>query len=460
MLNAYVNIVRRVLPSPFSIALILTLVSFACVIALQFSSSGQVSLEQSLTWWVGGLWNPSLMVFAMQMMLMLVLGHALALTNAAKGLIDLMVLRCNSSESAAMIVSLVALTIGLFNWGLGLIFGAILARKVGEQFSQTGRPLNYGLIGAAGYAALMIWHGGISGSALIKVAESGNLVDMMSGVLTSDEMAKIPMRIGLSETAFSSSNVIITIAVLTLVPASLYWIGKTFQANELVNIETDKKQQKTNDEPVGAEYVDHSRVTGTLVGSALVGYCLYLALLKESSFLNFFNPNNINLLLLALALMLHQRISDFLKAVESAISGASGILIQFPLYFGIIGLISGSGLIEMLSNFFISISNTTTYPLFTYLSAGMVNIFVPSGGGQWVIQGPIVIKAALSLGVPLEKSIMALAYGDQITNMLQPFWALPLLGITKLSARDILPYTLVMFAVGFVIYGMGLLVLY
>jgi short-chain fatty acids transporter len=119
-------------------------------------------------------------------------------------------------------------------------------------------------------------------------------------------------------------------------------------------------------------------------------------------------------------------------------------------------LINESGLITAIAESFTAISNEFTYPLFTYISAGIVNIFVPSGGGQWVVQGPIILLSAYELNVPIEKAILALAYGDQITNMLQPFWALPLLGITRLSARDILPYTLIMFSVGFVIYLAGL----
>ena len=103
-------------------------------------------------------------------------------------------------------------------------------------------------------------------------------------------------------------------------------------------------------------------------------------------------------------------------------------------------------------------SNETTYPIFTFISAGIVNIFVPSGGGQWAIQGPIIVQAASDLGVSLSKSIMALAYGDQLTNMLQPFWALPLLGITGLKAKEILPYTLLLFALGSIIFLIGLLV--
>ena len=139
-------------------------------------------------------------------------------------------------------------------------------------------------------------------------------------------------------------------------------------------------------------------------------------------------------------------------AINDAIGGASGILIQFPLYFGIMGIMNSSGLVQVFSDFFVSISNEVTFPVYTFFSAGIVNVFVPSGGGQWGVQGPIIVQAAMDLGVSLPKSIMALAYGDQLTNMLQPFWALPLLGITGLKARAILPYTVALMCVGAVIF--------
>ena len=156
-------------------------------------------------------------------------------------------------------------------------------------------------------------------------------------------------------------------------------------------------------------------------------------------------------------MLVHKNFYQFLRAISKSINGASGILIQFPLYFGIMGLMKSSGMVSMVSDFFVNVSNPTTFPIFTFLSAGIVNIFVPSGGGQWVIQGPIVIEAAQQIGVPYWKTIMALAYGDQTTNMLQPFWALPLLAITGLKAKEILPYTLILMLVGSTIFILGLL---
>ena len=155
---------------------------------------------------------------------------------------------------------------------------------------------------------------------------------------------------------------------------------------------------------------------------------------------------------------LHKTLGNFSRALQRAIGDVSGILIQFPLYFGIMGLMSETHIISMLSTHFSEISTTNSFPLFTLLSAGIVNIFVPSGGGQWAIQGPIILETAQELKIPLGKAIMSLAYGDQLTNMLQPFWALPLLGITKLKAKEILPYTLILMLVASVIFITALLI--
>ena len=174
--------------------------------------------------------------------------------------------------------------------------------------------------------------------------------------------------------------------------------------------------------------------------------------------LGFINPDYINFSLLGLGLLSHKNFNAFTNAVENAIVGSTGILIQFPLYFGILALMQSSGLITIVSDWFIANATATTLPIYTFFSAGLVNIFVPSGGGQWAIQGPIILEAAQQLNVPLNKAVLALAYGDQITNMLQPFWALPLLGITELKAQQILPYTLLFMVIGSVVFITGLLI--
>ena len=204
-----------------------------------------------------------------------------------------------------------------------------------------------------------------------------------------------------------------------------------------------------------SDRLDNSKVLATIFGAIIILAFFYSYF--DDIIVMKITPNLINFLMLGLGIILHGNFKNFTNAISESISDISGILIQFPLYFGIMGIMSSSGMVTQISNFFVSFSNVTTLPLVTFFSAGLVNIFVPSGGGQWVIQGPIVVESALRLGVPLNKAIMALAYGDQITNMLQPFWALPLLGITRLKAKEILPYSLLAMIIGGSIYIVGIL---
>ena len=382
---------------------------------------------------------------------MLVLGHTLALSSFFDTLISWLVKPITTTAQAAAIVTFATIIVAFLNWGLGLIFGAILARKLGESFTKKQLPLNYPLIGAAGYVGLMVWHGGLSGSALTKVAEAGHLQAISKN-------ASLPEAIYYGDTVFSSMNISAFALLLVLIPLTFYYLG-TRVKSQIPEIKTAFIHTKANKNLEGAEKIDQSSIFSKIIGLLLVSLAGYLALSFEGPFLGFITPNFINFSLLTLCLLLHSNFTSFLSAVEDAIAGSSGILIQFPLYFGILALMQSGGLIELVSNWFIAVSNTTTLPLFTFFSAGLVNIFVPSGGGQWAIQGPIILEAATKLGVPLPKMILALAYGDQLTNMLQPFWALPLLSITGLKAKDILPYTLVLFLLGFAIF-VGVLLLF
>ena len=151
--------------------------------------------------------------------------------------------------------------------------------------------------------------------------------------------------------------------------------------------------------------------------------------------------NFINLLFLGLGLLVYGRPVAYAKAITRATTGCAGIILQFPIYAGIMAIMVQSGLVRELALLIQDVATPETYGAFTFVSAGGVNLFVPSGGGQFGVQGPVVIQAATELGVPYGKAIMAFAYGDQWTNMLQPFWALPLLGITKLRASELIGYT-------------------
>jgi short-chain fatty acids transporter len=359
---------------------------------------------------------------------------------------------CNDTASSAAIVACLTMLVAFFNWGLGLIFGALLARKIAEHAQQNNLKLNYPIVGASGYMGMMVWHGGISGSAPIKINEVGHLTAMMSNN-TFELMHKVPSSIDFSQTIFSFSNLLIFLTILVVISGMFYVLGKNSKPTE-INLSRYKMHHAENTS-TKIDKLDNSRILATSFGLLIIITFFYryfdaIKVLKIT-------PNLINFLMLGLGILFHGSFKNFTGAVAASISDISGILIQFPLYFGIMGVMSSSGMVAQISDFFVSFSTETTLPIVTFFSAGLVNIFVPSGGGQWVIQGPIVLESALKLGVPLNKAIMALAYGDQITNMLQPFWALPLLGITKLKAKEILPYTLFAMLVGSIIYIIGIL---
>jgi short-chain fatty acids transporter len=444
---------KRFLPSPFAIAILLTLLTMVLALFIAEAPKDEPHFLAILSFWEHGIWNDTLLVFAYQMMLILVLGHILVLSKPMNSLIFRLTNLVSNTSNAVLLVAGTTMIVSFFNWGLGLIFGAILARKVAEAAQLRNFKINYPLVGASGYVGLMIWHGGISGSAPLKVAENGHLASLMAGVSDHNIIGQLPDFIPFSDTVFSTFNLVLFGILLVLIPLVLYRLGKKAEvATTNLPIYKGATSEKTG--LIGMERLDHSKVFGRGFGLIilLAFFYQYLGALGNLAI----TPNLLNFFMLGLALLLHGSFSSFLNALEEAVKGASGILIQFPLYFGIMGIMRDSGMIVQISDFFVSIATARTLPIVTFFSAGLVNIFVPSGGGQWAIQGPIVVESALKLGVPLPRAIMALAYGDQITNMLQPFWALPLLGITKLKAREILPYTLLLMLIGSAVFLTGL----
>jgi short-chain fatty acids transporter len=441
--KAYIKLVERFLPSPFVIAILLSGITF--LLALIFTGQEGNILKQSqsiLGYWQSGFWE--LLAFTMQMVLILLLGHTLALSPLFSRIINKIASIPTNTAQAGFIISLFTIIMSFLNWGLCLVFGAILSRKIGENFSAQNKAFNYGILGAAGYSGMMVWHGGLSASAPLKVAEAKHFLIDEIGV------------IGISDTLFSSMNILISVLLLIAVPTLFYFLGKFFNPNKDYNAVLKRKEERI------AEKESHDAENKAWIAYALGCLMLLSAILfamdKWQNNQAVIDLNYVNFLLLTFGILLHGSLAKFMKAVNSAIQGVSGIVIQFPLYSGIMGIMKYSGLVILISDFFVSISTATTFPIMTFFSAGLVNFFVPSGGGQWAVQGPIVVEAAKALNISIPKIVMALAYGDQITNMLQPFWALPLLGITQLKAKDILPYSLFALILGSLIFIGGLLV--
>jgi short-chain fatty acids transporter len=426
----------RWVPDPFAIALLLTLVTFGLAWALTGTDpltllgawGGRLNGD-TVTAKETGLWR--LVAFGMQMCLILVTGYALASAPLVRRGIEALAQLPRSNASAITVTALTAMCAAWINWGLGLIVGALVARDVARVAASRGIAVHYPLVGAAGYTGLMVWHGGLSGTAPFKVTQAADIKELLPGV----EMAPI----GLDATVFCGLNLAVSIALLIAVPLILVRLSPApaamipYDPSRLPPEEPEPERRRG---PAGA--LENSRLLAWGIGAAALVYLVRYLNLKGW---NRADVNAINLLFLALGLLLHQRPIAYARAISKAASGCAGIILQFPFYAGIMALMAASGLMAMMSSGFASLANETTFGPLTFLSAGVVNLFVPSGGGQWGVQGSIVMQTADALGVDLGKAVMAFAYGDGWTNMLQPFWALPLLAITGLRARELVGYT-------------------
>ncbi len=442
--NQNIPFLQRILPSPFSLAVLLTFFTFILAV---IAGDGQQSVSERIIsvfgFWDKGFWE--LLKFAMQMMLMLVLGSMIAQTRFFSRFIEFILPHTNSSASAAFLVAAITIFLAYLNWGLALIFGALLARKVGEKFAEKGLKLNYPLIGAAAYSGLMIWHGGLSGSAPLKIAEQGHFLE--------DKIGIIPV----SQTIFSGFNIIAFFLVILLIPLAFYFLGKRKYLATDFSL-PEKQKDENNESVVGnsktSNQLENSRIFTLSIACFMIIAVVVMFVFNHKNL----NINSINLILFSLAIFSYKNLAEFNKSATKSIASTTGIMLQFPLYAGIMGMMKYSGLTDIFTQFFIDISTAQTFPLFTMISAGIVNFFVPSGGGQWAIQGPVIVDAAQQLNVPISKAVMALAYGDQLTNMMQPFWALPLLAITGLKARQILPYSMIIMILGIIIFSSILLI--
>jgi short-chain fatty acids transporter len=455
---------RATAPDPFVLAVLLTGLTFALALWLPDAPRSIGALVDA---WSGGaagtsgVW--SLLKFAMQMCLILVTGHALAASPPVAWLIDRLALLPRSGAQAAALVALVAATLGVLNWGLGLVGGALLARRVGIAMEGRGVRAHYPLLAASGYVGLMVWHGGLSGSAPLTVNRATDLNTFLAG--RSDLLsAPIP----LSHTIFSPLNLIITGGLLIISPIVMALLSppaaQCEPASSFTSIEVPSRAPRAStgsSTSSPSQPDDRGIFPRILEDTPIINFAL--ALLIGAWAWRFYFPadpatasgvtqlglDSVNLTMLMLALLLHGTPRRFLSAVDDAVRGCAGIIIQFPLYAGIMGVMHDSGLTAALAQKIAAASGPTTLPLFTFISASVVNLFVPSGGGQWVVQGPIALQAAKDAGVDPARMVMSVAYGDELTNMLQPFWALPLLAITGAKARDIVGYTAILMTIAF-----------
>ncbi|MGY0692485.1 short-chain fatty acid transporter [Virgibacillus sp. FSP13] len=436
--NFFDRMVQRFLPDAFLFAIILTFVVF--VLGITFTDSSAVQMVEH---WGTGFWD--LLAFAMQMSLIVVTGYILANTPFVKKILSKISTLANTPGQAILLVTFVAAIACLINYGFGLVVGALLAVHVVKRVPN----VDYRLLVASAYSGFLLWHGGFSGSIPLTIATPGHFLE--------DTMGTIPV----TETLFSSANIFIVVVLLITLPLLNWYLMKTrdpLDGNSASAIATtaepelhEEVQAKADMTP--ADKIENSRIISLIIG--ILGLAFIVYHFVENGF--DLNINIVNFIMLFLGILLHKTPRRYLNTVNGAVKNVGGIIIQFPFYAGIMGMMVASGLSQQMSMWFVDISTEFTLPLFSFISAGIVNFFVPSGGGQWAVQGPIMIPAALEIGADTAKTAMAVAWGDAWTNMIQPFWALPLLAIAGLKVRDIMGFCVMILLWSFIPIAIGLL---
>ncbi|MDD2205417.1 MAG: short-chain fatty acid transporter [Bacteroidales bacterium] len=441
IINACVKVVQRYLPEPFIFAAILTLIAICIAIPV----CHQTPLEV-VEHWGDGVW--SLLAFAMQMALVLVCGATLAAAPSVKKLIGTLASVPKSPAAAIALVTFVAAIACWINWGFGLIVGVIFAKEVARKVAG----IDYRLLIASAYSGFVVWHAGLSASIPLIMATPGSgLKEITRGAIANP--------VPLSQTIFSYQNIImVVLCIIALVAVNTLMHPKkgAVTISPALLAEDDTAEAVKTVTP--AEKLENSRVLSWIIALLGITYLIIHLFVRGKSL----DLNTVIMLFLFVGIILHKTPHAYVKAFTQASTGAAGILLQFPFYAGIMGIIMGVGesgicLGTVVSDACISVSTAKTYPLFTFICAAVLNLFVPSGGGHWAIQAPIMFTAGANLGVDPGLTGMAIAWGDAWTNLIQPFWAIPALSIAKMNAKDIMGFCLIDLVVTGVILCVGLL---
>jgi len=435
----FVNLVKRYLPDPYLLAIILTMITF--VMALILTDRPFTSL---LGDWYGGIFD--LFVFILQALLVAVTGFALAQAPVVSSLLDRVARIPKTQAQAGVTVMLATAVASLLSWGLGLVTAAIMSRQIAKQM-----PVNYGYLVAAAYGGFMVWASGVSSTIALAIATPGssmNVIEQETGVVTP-----------LTESILPWWNVLPVI--LLLIALSLYYYkvaprgGMLSEEDQRKLAEEDEVTEEDDEESdeTPARRMENSPVFTLVLVALMVGY---FAVRLSSGDFNL-GLNELIAIFFLLGWLAHRRPTRYIRTFQNSIRAGGPIALQFPLYGGLMGVMVGSGLSEVIGGWFVAFSSAATLPFWSFISSIIISLFIPSGGGHWVVQGPFMAPAASELGADQSMTAMGVAYGEQVANMLQPFWALPILAIVGLGIRQVMGYEVLAFVIGTLIFGATLL---
>ena len=447
----------RWVPDAYVIAVLLTVLAFG--LALACTDAGPLDLVRA---WGGGFWE--LLPFGMQMCLIIVTGYVLAVSPPMERALGWLAGRARSPRGAVVMTALLSLGLAWIHWGLSIVGSAVFVRRVARRQPRA----DYRLLVCCAYLGLgTLWHAGLSASMPLLVATPGHFMEPELGIIPVTRTLFHPLNLGL---------VFATVTILTALAARLQPAGGVEPLVDWERVPEDgagansmptggvnaaagegaEARPAPGAEPAAgrspAQWLEQSRAVNLLVGGAgltwLVGWF-------GAKGLQGINLNTVNFAFLMLGVLLHGRPARLLAAAEQGGRYVWGVILQFPFYAGIFGIIKESKLQDVIAGWFTSVAHAHSYPLFVLWYSGVLNYVIPSGGSKWAIEAPYVVKAAHDVGANMDLTVLAYAWGDMLTDIIQPFWAIPLLSIARLSFRDIMGYGVLFFLVYAVIVTAG-----
>jgi short-chain fatty acids transporter len=413
----------RWVPNSFVIACLLTLITFALVIVV--AGKNPIAAEG---YWAKGFWE--LLELTMQLALIVLTGYVVAVSPVMSRLLEYIAGLASTYRGAIVLMGLVSMGAAWLHWGLGLIAGPIFL-----QFLLRKHPkVDYRLAVAAAYlGSTCTWHAGLSGSVPLLMATPKNFMEAEAGL--------VPV----SLTTFSAFNLGLTVIVVSVMVLTLRLIYPTVPVAHTPPADVVGEEHAPSS---GAGlWIERSYALNLVIG--LLGVTSFWSLYVDGG--SRVSINVLNFAVLFLALLMHPSPASFTRAAARGATHLHGVVIQFPFYAGMYGLIKYSGLAEIIARWFTSIASPRTFPIMIYWYSGLLSFFIPSGGSKWAVEAPYVVAAAKALAVPIPQAILAYAWGDMSTHFLQPFWAIPLLAIAKVEFKEIIGILAILFVVNFIV---------
>ncbi|MDA8444930.1 short-chain fatty acid transporter [Paracidovorax valerianellae] len=433
----FTELMRRYLPDPFVFAIMLTLLTMALAFGVENRPINDVVQD-----WGKGFW--SLLAFTTQMTVILVMGYVLAAAPIVDRFLDRIASRVQTPRQAIIVATIVGCVGSYLNWGFGLVIGGIMARKLALKV----KGVHYPLIIAAAYTGFTMYSLGFSATIPVLISTKGHAFESTMGLIP------------LTQTIFSAPILLTSLAVLIALPL-LNATMHPKKGEPVVELDpatvADTKPASAEgllgDQKTLAYRLNNSRVLSLLIGLCGMAY-VAMHFIKGGNL----DLNMINFFILFLGVLLLGTPMKYVEKVNEGVKTIGGIILQFPFYAGIMAIMHGSGLVESIAHMFVSVSTADTLPLWGLVSSFVINFFAPSGGGHWVLQGPFMINAATTLGASQAQTAMSVMLGNGWNDLVQPFWILPALALSKLKLKDIMGYTVVSMLLVGAIYAVTMLV--